>query len=150
MKSKLQIKSYFGNLLFEFECEDNTVKKTMEKAVKNKAYLAGADLAEADLAEADLAGADLAEADLAGAYLARANLAEAKNYFNSYDIFQEVVRRENIETFTDEEWSIIGKILVHRPCWGKIKEMFGKKIIPIGQKLAKSGFTEWAEHYKTL
>ena len=32
MKTKLQIKYYFGEVLFEYEIENNTIKKTIEKA----------------------------------------------------------------------------------------------------------------------
>ena len=57
MKTKFQIKSIFGNLLFEFECE--TVIEAVIEAVK--------------------CGADLYGADLRGANLRGANLYRAKN-----------------------------------------------------------------------
>ncbi len=84
MKTKIQIKSIFGTLLFEFEKEDNTVKDTLLEAVKAGAYLSGANLSGADLSGADLSGADLSGAylsgaDLSGAYLSGANLSGAKN-----------------------------------------------------------------------
>ena len=37
MKTTIQIKSIFGKLLFEFEKENNTIKDTVEEAVKNGA-----------------------------------------------------------------------------------------------------------------
>ena len=75
---KIQIKSRFtSEILFEHDCENNSIKITLEAAVKARADLAGADLARANLADADLAGADLARANLADAYLARADLAGA-------------------------------------------------------------------------
>ena len=63
-KVKIQIKSLIGNLLFEYEKEDNTIKDTLVEAVKR-----GADLYGADLIGADLRGADLRGAYLGGAYL---------------------------------------------------------------------------------
>jgi len=75
-----------------FSGQYDSVKLTVEAAVKARAnlagadlagaylagaYLAGADLADADLARADLAGANLAGANLAGAYLAGADLVRA-------------------------------------------------------------------------
>ena len=63
MKTKLQIKSIFGKLLFKYEKEDNTIKETVIEAVKTGADLAGADLRRADLRGADLRGADLTGAD---------------------------------------------------------------------------------------
>ena len=52
MKSKVQIKSTFGSLLFEFECE--TLEEAVVEAVSNRANLYGADLRVADLRVADL------------------------------------------------------------------------------------------------
>ena len=49
MKTKIQIKSYFGSVLFEHETEENTVKKTVEEGVKNRAFLNGASLNGASL-----------------------------------------------------------------------------------------------------
>lgn len=54
MKRKLQIKSILGNLLFEYECEDNTIAKTLEEAVKSSADLSSANLSYADLSSAGL------------------------------------------------------------------------------------------------
>ena len=70
MKVKIEIKNRItGKVLFELEREDNSVKKTLEEAVKKKADLRGAYLRGADLRGADLGGADLGGADLGGAYL---------------------------------------------------------------------------------
>ena len=44
MKVKIQIKSVFGDVLFEFEKENNTIKDTLLEAIKQ-----GADLRSADL-----------------------------------------------------------------------------------------------------
>jgi len=49
MKTKIQTKSVFGSVLFEHECEDNTIKKTVEKAVIVEANLKGANLRGANL-----------------------------------------------------------------------------------------------------
>ena len=54
MKVKIQIKSVFGKLLFEFEKENNTIKDTLLEAIKQ-----GADLRNADLQGANLYGANL-------------------------------------------------------------------------------------------
>lgn len=59
---KIEIKFRFsGKVLFSHEAENNSIKITVEAAVKARADLAGAYLARADLAGADLAGADLAD-----------------------------------------------------------------------------------------
>ena len=77
MKTKIEIKSRFGKILFEFEKEDNTIKKTVEHAIKSGANLTGADLYRANLTVADLSGADLSGANLSGANLYRADLSGA-------------------------------------------------------------------------
>jgi hypothetical protein len=75
MKTKIEIKTLFGQVLFEFEKENNSIKDTIVEAVKNRADLHGADLSCADLSYADLSGADLSGADLSCADLSRANLS---------------------------------------------------------------------------
>ena len=87
MKTKIQIKTTLGSLLFEFEKEDNSVKDTLIEAVKRGANLGyadlrganlrGADLGDADLRGANLVGADLGDADLRGANHRGANLGDA-------------------------------------------------------------------------
>ena len=84
MKTKIQIKTMCGSVLFEHEAKDNTTKNTVERAVNEGAYLRGADLIGAALRDADLTGAylrdaalrdaDLTGADLTGAYLRGAAL----------------------------------------------------------------------------
>ena len=60
------------NVLFSHTCEENTIKITVEQAVKS-----GADLRVANLSEADLSGANLYGANLSGANLSEANLSGA-------------------------------------------------------------------------
>ena len=74
MKTKIQIKTAFGSVLFEYEKDNNSIKDTLIEAVKQNAYLRGADLCGAYLRGADLCGADLCGADLDGADLRGANL----------------------------------------------------------------------------
>ena len=65
---KIEIKSrWTGNVLFQYEKENNTIKDTVIVAVKQGADLRGADLRGADLRGAYLGGADLRGADLRGA-----------------------------------------------------------------------------------
>ena len=72
MKTKIKIKSIFGDVLFEHEKENNTIKDTLEEAVK-----IGANLVGANLDGANLDGANLVGAYLRGAYLIGANLRGA-------------------------------------------------------------------------
>ena len=77
MKTKIEIKSIFGKVLFELEKEDNSIKETLKEAVNSEVDLRGAYLREVDLREVDLRGADLREAYLRGVDLREADLREA-------------------------------------------------------------------------
>jgi hypothetical protein len=74
-KTKIRIKSIWGNLLFKHESE--TIKDALVAAVSQGAYLQGANLQYANLQGADLQGAYLRGANLRGAYLQHANLRGA-------------------------------------------------------------------------
>ena len=78
MKTKLQIKTTWGSILWESEKETLT-EAVLEKYAKD-ADLRGADLRGADLRGADLRGADLRGANLYGADLRGANLYGANLY----------------------------------------------------------------------
>ena len=64
MKTKIEIKSVFGKLLFEYEKENNNIKDTLIEAIKSSADLSGANLGGAYLRDANLGGAYLRGADL--------------------------------------------------------------------------------------
>ena len=91
-KIKFEIKNrWTGSILFEYEKEDNTLKYTVEKAVKEKidlegANLEGANLEEANLEGANLRGANLEEANLEGANLEGANLRGVYIYVDDNEI----------------------------------------------------------------
>jgi uncharacterized protein YjbI with pentapeptide repeats len=67
-------------VLFSHECEGNTIKLTLEKAVS-----VGADLVGANLVGANLVGADLVNARLNGANLVNANLVGAGLVFTNLE-----------------------------------------------------------------
>ena len=68
--NKIEISNRWTGLkLFEYEKENNTLKETVEKAVKEGADLIGANLEDAYLRGANLGGANLEGADLRGAYI---------------------------------------------------------------------------------
>ena len=77
-KIKIEIKNKrTGLVLFEYEKENNTIKDTVEKAVKEGVNLKGANLERAYLRGAVLEGANLERAYLRGAVLEGANLERA-------------------------------------------------------------------------
>jgi len=85
-----------------------------------------------------LRGADLRGADLRG----------IKGYSDSHDIAAEIVRRQDIEVFTEAEWAVIGQISIHRFCWTEIKRRFNKVIPHILQILAEAGFDEYLKDWE--
>ena len=76
---KIQIKSIWGTVLFEYEKENNTLKDTLEEAIKQGANLYRANLDGANLNGANLDGASLDRANLNGANLYGASLNGATN-----------------------------------------------------------------------
>lgn len=61
----IQIKSQINDIvLFEHNCENNSMRLTMELALKSRADLSGANLSRANLSGASLFGANLSGADL--------------------------------------------------------------------------------------
>lgn len=81
MKTTIQIKSTSGDVLYEHTCEENSVRKTVESAVRDRVYLYYANLSVTDLSVTDLSGANLRDADLSGAYLYGADLSYANLRF---------------------------------------------------------------------
>ena len=79
----IQIKSRFSaEVLFEHDCENNSIRLTLELAIKSRAnlsraYLSRAYLSRADLSYANLSGTDLSYANLSGTDLSYANLSGA-------------------------------------------------------------------------
>ena len=116
--------------------------------------LTGVDLTDAWLTNTDLSHAKLAHAKLAHTKLTHADLTDAtltgiKGYGDSHEIAKELIKRrsEKEGDITAEEWAIIGKILIMRRCWGGIDTHCGNTVVPILQKLADMGYTEYLERY---
>jgi hypothetical protein len=162
-----------GKVLFSLKTE--TLKLTLEAAVKAEtdltgadltgadlrgadlrgAYLRGADLrgaylTGADLTGADLTGAYLTGADLRGAYLTGAYLTGAKNYVDNHDFFLALIYQQKIEAFTEAEWAMIGQVTVHRYCWGVIQERHGQGFLHVLEILEAAGFDEYAVKYREV
>ena len=148
-KVKIEIKSWFsGDVLFEYESDNATVKKAVEAAVDGNANLSGADLRDADLRDADLrdanlsgadlSGADLRDANLSGANLSGADLRDAAIYYSdgNFDVnyrrgcFLGLTNLEEIETemYHDvkscRRWSFTWKNVLRIKSW-KLKPAAG-------------------------
>ena len=79
---KIEIKSIWGSILFEYDCENNSLLKTLLKAKSQDANLCDADLRGANLCDADLRGADLRGANLCDADLRGADSDENTAMFS--------------------------------------------------------------------
>ena len=96
---KIQIKSIWGEVLFEYEKENNTLKDTLEEAVKQGANLDGANLDGASLYGASLYGASLDGASLNRANLDGANLDGASldgASLNGASLYEASLNRANL------------------------------------------------------
>ena len=116
-KVKIEIKNrWTGDVLFEYEKENNTLKDTVEKAIENRANLEGADLRGADLEGADLRGANLEGADLYGANLYGADLEGAYIYVsdNEIDIENKIEEFEKNANIKIKEYYINKNIIPTR------------------------------------
>jgi len=142
---KIEIRNRFDNKII-LSGKYASIKECLEK--NRGADLEGADLGSANLWGADLGSADLRGADLGGANLGGTNLGGTKNYLNSHYFFQEIVKRQKLDTFTQKEWSILGQIIIHKLCWDSIRKRFNKSAIKIFKKLSKVGFNAWEAKYE--
>ena len=106
-----------ASVLFEYESEENSLKITLQAAVKSGAdlrdanlygaHLYGADLDGADLRGADLRGADLYGADLRGANLDGEKLTKTPLQLNNlkwFVLISDKYLRIGCQRFTIEEW----------------------------------------------
>ena len=94
---KIQIKSIWGSVLFEYEKENNTIKKTLQEADLQGADLQEADLQGANLQGADLRGANLWGADLWGADLRGANLDYSCLHFSCKSRMPKTDERQRVQ-----------------------------------------------------
>ncbi len=79
MKTKIEIKSIFGNVLFTYEAENATIKDALLQAIKEKADLRGSNLRDSnlsgsDLRDSNLSGSNLRDSNLSGSNLSGSNL----------------------------------------------------------------------------
>ena len=128
---KIQIKSRFGSVLFEYEKEKNTIEDTLIEAVKKGAYLTGADLRGADLRGADLRGAYLRGAYLTGAYLTGADLRGA--YLTGADLIGADLRGADLRGAYLTDADLIGAYLTGADLTGadlRGADLRGAKEIP--------------------
>ena len=122
MASKIDIKNWLtGAVIFSYECEKNTIKKTVEEAIKQDINLGYADLRNADLSHAHLNYAKLYQANLSNASLYCASLFDARliladlNYANLKGavLFKTVLPSVNLSNANLKDTDLRGTILIN-------------------------------------
>ena len=72
----IEIKNHWtGEVIFSHECEDNTLKKTVEEAIRQQVDLSYSNLRDSNLSGSDLSGSDLSYSNLSGSDLSGSNLS---------------------------------------------------------------------------
>jgi hypothetical protein len=158
MEINIQIKSFFGKILFEFEKENNSIKDTLIKGVSEGANLRGADLRGAYLTGAymrgaDLTGAYLRDADLRGADLRGAYLRGA--YLKKIAVLNTIVPEGELIVWKKLRNNLIAKLLI--PAKAKRVNAIGcrkcrfefAQVIAIydGKKKVKEGISKQYENF---
>jgi hypothetical protein len=127
----IEIKNrYTGEVIFSHECENNTMKITVELAVKSNANLRNANLRNANLENANLRNANLGYANLGYANLRNANLSNANlenanlynanlgyaNLRNAYLGYANLVNAKKIPMYCKWTHGITNGNLIHIGC----------------------------------
>ena len=133
--NKIEIKNrWTGEVIFSHECEDNTIGKTVEQALKSSANLRSANLSNANLSNANLSNANLRSADLSNANLRSADLSNAN--LRSADLSNANLRSANLSNADLDEGTKMGFVPLACPSdgafvgWKKIGGMLVKLLIP--------------------
>ena len=133
--TKIEIKTIWGDIIFTHEKENNTVKDTLQEAVKSGANLYGANLYGADLRGADLRGANLRGANLYGADLYGADLRGAD--LRGADLYGADLRGADLRGADLRGADLRGADL--REEWGKLEK--DTDIFIAGPLGSRSGYT---------
>ena len=110
MKIKIEIKSVFGKVLFALEKENNTIKDTLEEAVRNNVNLEYANLEDVNLEYANLEYANLRNANLRNANLRNANLEDVNLEYANLEyanLEYANLRNANLENAKNKETAIL-------------------------------------------
>ena len=160
---KIEITSrwFVDKVLFSYESDDNSIKKTLEEARKSGANLYGADLYGADLRGANLRGANLYGADLYGADLRGADLRGANLYgadlrganLRGADLYGADLRGANLRGAKDADYAIAltrilpeGDIIGYKRCRdGKIVKLLIPKEAKRSHAFGRKCRAEFAE-----
>ena len=139
---KIEIKCKLTQkVLFSHNCEDNTIKKTVERAVKENADLCNADLCNANMYNADLRNADLRYADLCNANLDNLkSISVSDHYLLSQILFN------NAKTTKQREWAGLIRISIDW-CWKDFLRNMSKPCIKWCVSVL-SKYPEFAEMYE--
>ena len=118
-KVKIEIKSWFsGDVLFEYESDNATMKKAVEAAVDDNADLRDADLRDADLRDADLRDAAIYYSD------GNFDVNYRRGYFLSLTNLEEIETEMHHDVKSCRRWSFTWKNVLRIKSW-KLKPAAG-------------------------
>ena len=81
---KIEIKNkWTGEVIFAHDCDNNSVRVTVQAAIRAKVNLRGSDLRNSDLRGSDLSGSDLSYSNLSGSNLSGSNLSNSDVDYSS-------------------------------------------------------------------
>ena len=113
-KVKIEIKSWFsGDVLFEYESDNATMKKAVEAAVDDNADLSGADLRDADLSGAAIYCSD-----------SNFDVNYRRGYFLSLTNLEEIETEMHHDVKSCRRWSFTWKNVLRIKSW-KLKPVAG-------------------------
>ena len=113
-KVKIEIKSWFsGDILFEYESDNATMKKAVEAAVDDNADLSGADLRDADLRDAAIYYSD-----------GNFDVNYRRGYFLSLTNLEEIETEMHHDVKSCRRWSFTWKNVLRIKSW-KLKPAAG-------------------------
>ena len=111
MVTKIEIENWRTKaVIFSYECEKNTYKKTVEAAVKQGVSLEYANLISVNLRYADLRNADLRNAMLSNAFLFKAKLNDAD--LRNAILVGANLTKANLEN-ADLRWANLDNAILH-------------------------------------
>lgn len=107
----IHLKDYYGNIRFSHECEDNSVKKTLEAARSEHKSLYNLFIKGEDLSDIDMSGISLINSFFIDCNLSGAKIDHARLLYNE---FRDTILDQAVFTYTDLSYSIFMGCRIHR------------------------------------
>lgn len=107
----IHLKDYYGKIRFSYECEDNSVKKTLEAARSEHKSLYNLFIKGEDLSDIDMSGISLINSFFIDCNLSGAKIDHARLLYNE---FRDTILDQAVFTYTDLSYSVFMGCRIHR------------------------------------